>query len=561
MNFLKRKSVPNKLRALTVLLATLAFSSLFLSSCKKELFELDKLRDPVWEPSLAVPLINSTLTVPDILERFDNEDVIVVDSDGLLALRYTSELFSVNASQLLQLPDQSTSISINLSPLQIVDIETGSGQASANQNINVTFNTNNGEQLTEITFNSGNLTFDYTNNLPHDASVVVTIPSLTQGGGGFTATHNVPAGTTQSISVPLAGRVLDLTAGGSLVNTFQIQVGITFTRTGAGATPLQSFDAAFGLKSYGFSLIRGDIGQPTISTNLDSVRVRLFENAIDGNVYWEDPKIRAIFTNSYGLGVQVDINTLQSRSNYNPAITLTGSPFGQGNSLNILPATAIGSPAVSSFAMDRNSPGTNIVTVANSSPTKVIYDIRIQGNPGTGPFNNFLADTSKVKLDMEFELPFWGKADNFTKVDSTRFDSLNWEDVEQIQAITFRLAIDNGFPVEAFGQVYFMDSVGTVLDSLLDHPEDAIIAAATVDPGTMRVTQRTKAVTDIILTRQKMDYLISKDFFKNGIMVSKGVAFTTDLGTTLVKVFQDYNMNLRLGVKVDLRQEVKLDSL
>lgn len=561
MNFLKRKSGPTQFRALTVLLAILAFGSVFLTSCKKELFELDKLRDPVWEPSLAIPLINSTLEVPDILDRFDNEEIIVVDSDGLLALRYTSELFSINAEQLLQLQDQSANVTFSLSPAQIVALETGSGTATVNQTVNYSFATSNGEQLTDITFKDGNLTFDYVNTLPHNASVAITIPGLTLGGTAFTAVHTVPAGGTISIAVPLAGRVLDLTAGGSLTNTFQVQLGITFTQSGTGATPLNTFSATIGLKSYRFSLVRGDIGQPVINTNLDSVRVRLFENSIDGNVFWEDPRIRAIFTNSYGLPVQVDVNTLQSRSNTNPAITLTGTPFGQGSTLQILGASSLLSPAVSSFFMDRNSPNSNIVTVANSSPTKVIYDIRIQGNPGTGPFNNFLADTSSVKLEMEFELPFWGRADNFTKVDSTRFDSLQWDDVEQIQAVTFRLAIDNGFPVEAYGQVYFMDSSGVVIDSLLQDPAAAIFGAAKVDPVTLRVTERTKAITDIVLDRGKLDYLNSKNFFKNGIMVSKGVAFTTNLGTTNVKVFQDYNMNLRLGVKVDLRQDIPLDSL
>ena len=49
-------------------LSLLLVGMLSLQSCKKEYFGPDRIKDATWNPELAVPLIKSTVTVPEVLE-------------------------------------------------------------------------------------------------------------------------------------------------------------------------------------------------------------------------------------------------------------------------------------------------------------------------------------------------------------------------------------------------------------------------------------------------------------------------------------------------------------
>ena len=51
--------------------ALFAFSRAFLQSCKKVYFDMDRVKDPTWNPELAIPLIKTIVTVPEVLDRFE----------------------------------------------------------------------------------------------------------------------------------------------------------------------------------------------------------------------------------------------------------------------------------------------------------------------------------------------------------------------------------------------------------------------------------------------------------------------------------------------------------
>jgi hypothetical protein len=89
-------------------LALLSVMLLFvLVSCVKNEYDLDKLSDSKWYPTLAAPLIHSSLTMKNIIRDFDNTHIFVEDNENFIKLVYTGTVFSKTAEELIVIPNQS----------------------------------------------------------------------------------------------------------------------------------------------------------------------------------------------------------------------------------------------------------------------------------------------------------------------------------------------------------------------------------------------------------------------------------------------------------------------
>lgn len=74
---------------------------LIIHSCVKDKYDLDMLaKNQDWKPEIAIPLFYSSVSLRDILDDYDHEELIVVDSKGFLAIVYTDTILSKKARQL-----------------------------------------------------------------------------------------------------------------------------------------------------------------------------------------------------------------------------------------------------------------------------------------------------------------------------------------------------------------------------------------------------------------------------------------------------------------------------
>src|SRR4051794_27406353 len=80
---------------------------LSMSSCIKK----DNLSDPklpIWKPDVAVPLVNSDLTLADLIkDKQDGKTTLSTDPDGLYAITYRDTTYSDYAENVIVIPDQS----------------------------------------------------------------------------------------------------------------------------------------------------------------------------------------------------------------------------------------------------------------------------------------------------------------------------------------------------------------------------------------------------------------------------------------------------------------------
>ena len=275
MNFNFRKGLPRNPWARTCFALLLA-SILVLPGCKKEYFQLDRVKDPTWNPAVAIPLIKSTVTVPEVLDRFDDDEIITIDpASGLLALRYFSTVFSLQADEWLELPGASLSQGVPITATEISAI-TANGTATQSGTVNFTYNGPNGE------------------NIRYPAVVNVSIPDLAVGGSGYSSGNvAVGPGSSNATNINLAGAILTLDNSGQ----FDVNFSITYNAPGA-AVPGQQMGIAFdmtGGNNVGgptYAEMRGDFGQQTIPIPLDSVSLRIFDNDAGGIIVWDSAIVR-----------------------------------------------------------------------------------------------------------------------------------------------------------------------------------------------------------------------------------------------------------------------------
>ncbi len=537
-------------------LSLLLAGVLSLQSCKKEYFEPDRIKDATWNPELAIPLIKSNITVPEVLGRFDDQDVIVIDTTGILALRYYGNIFSVSAESVVALQNQSNTQTTALTPANVVALTGGNNVSVGPITYNMPLDMSNFTSVPEIqsiTFKSGTMDIALNTAFTYPTTITVTIPGLTPAspmtvnGGG-------------SISVPLAGKTLDLTQGGPGFNNIVITAAGTISSGGSGNAGDQ-MSLTVAVNSPAYSLILGDVKQQAFGVPSSEVRIRFFENQQDGVVTWADPRVKAIFNSRVGADVRLDVPQLEF-------VDASGAPFSLIGPLSSQPVighnATIGANQQTTIDINRNN--SNVVNVAAAAPTKLRYTVSALTNPQGGSNVNWLRDTSKIGMDMEVFLPFDGTAVDFAKSDTTLVEIFPIDgDIQEIESVTFRLTIDNGFPADAHAQVYFYDSTlvdsnftGTPIpiDSMFPTTR-AVVFASPVPGANGRVDQTNKKRTtlDIVLTRDMLKKLEANKFTQ---LIARGWVDTYDAGSRNVQIFSDYSMDLYLGVMVKIKYKVQL---
>jgi hypothetical protein len=120
--------------------------------------------------------------------------------------------------------------------------------------------------------------------------------------------------------------------------------------------------------------------------------------------------------------------------------------------------------------------------------------------------------------------------------------------VEELQSLGLKLSLTNGFPVESKVQVYFADSLGSLVDSLL---EDNVVLAAAPVGSNGRVTAPTEKNTEINYPAEKISRLgrVRKIYVK-------AITSTLDNGSRNVKIYSDYRIDLKISGRAKLKFEL-----
>lgn len=513
-----------------------------IAGCKK--YDPEKLTSTAWNPNLAVPLAHGHFTVYDILARTDSNDVVVIDpSTGAIALVYKGEIVSYQASDLVNLIDYSTSVSLNDGDYSIGTSANYTGTAAGSKSIVVNPSVNSGVELYTATLKAGTMNIGVSTTLMHDIDVTISIPDLLENGSTpftrtITLTYSGLVPQTGSQMIDLTGAMFDFTNGGGSFNEFDIQTSVTISGTGQPVSGAESVDVQFDFASMEFEKCTGYFGQQSIAVDNDSILLKIFDNDPQGYFELIDPSIKFTVTNEMGFPAQINLSNLETvdASNGNTFV-LSGYP----SQIDIAQPSAIGEVTTAVLELNKTNT-TNITTVITPTPKWFYFEGTGTSNPAGNLGPNFLVDTSVLKVDAEVVLPMEGFAYGWTVSDTIPFSFS--ENVDNIESLMFRINVDNGFPVELLGYAAILDSNYNLLFELWDSPENVIESAPVNSAG--RVTESFQKISDVYMSDTEISQIGNAAYIVIG-----GVAQSLNgTNSQVVKIFEDYVIDLRVGMQV-----------
>ena len=542
----------------------LCLTIMAFNSCVKKNIDLNDMSDQQWTPELAVPLVNSSFTIKDILIESDKNGNISIDpTTGFCTLIYRGNLISVRGSDLIPLTTQTVSSNYSLSAGDVAGINALPTNSSytVNYNSSVNYSTGNSTaKIDELTLKTGNLALTLNSTIKQNCVLHISIPSAKKNNVAFSQFIIIPASTGSPVSVninyDLSSYVFDMTNGGTSTNKFDVNYSIVATKTAANSSVSESLKLTESFSNQSFSLLKGDVGQQSIVAKIDTVDISIFKNMVPGGGSFKInyATIKFIINNSYGIPIRLTNIQL--------------APYGVGqtfpapivplpaayNNLDINAPTIVGDSAYTYPPKIGGPLETTLNSIINSKPKSFIYSAASKTNPlGVPPSNarNFITDKSKFNIDMEFALPLDGAAWDFVFADTIAFN-FGSQNADKINSLLIRNYVDNGMPFDVNMNLDFVDSNYVVKQTLSPGVAYADIIKSGIIDGNGKVISSTIKTTDFVLTKDQINNLKT---VKHVIVRAKGNTYNS--GVPNVKIYDYYKLNVRIGVKGEFNIPLK----
>ncbi|MES2567958.1 MAG: hypothetical protein V4565_13880 [Bacteroidota bacterium] len=533
------------------------------NSCVKKNIDMDNMADQQWTPELAIPLVNSSFTIRDILLETDKNGQIQVDGTGFCTLVYKGNLFSVKGTDLIPLTNNNVNTNYNLTAGDAVALNTLPTGSTYTMNFNTMVNYSTGNasvQIDELTLKTCDFNISVNSTFKQSSLLTISIPNAKKGGIPFLQTIAIPASSGGNINVnqyvDLSNYIFDMTNGGTTTNQFLVNYKIVATKTSAVSTVAESFQISQTFSNQSFSLIKGDVGQQSIGANIDTVAISIFKNVVPGGGDFRINYATIDFTVDNSYGIPIRLNNIQLFP-YGPGQTFPYSsvPLPSAyNNLDINAPVVVGASAITTPTTIGGPSATQLNAIINSKPKSFIYNVASQTNPNGTPSasqRNFITDQSQFKVDMELKMPLYGGAWDFIFRDTIPFD-FGEQTSDNINTMLFRVYANNGFPFDVSMNLDFVDTNYVVMQTLAQGALYAdVIKSAPID-GNGIVIGKTEKTNDFTLSKAQINNLKTVKH-----IIVRAIGSTTNYGASDIKIYDHYRLDIRMGVKGEFNFPLK----
>lgn len=517
-------------------------SVLALMGCKK--YENMNLAKTGWNPNLAIPIGHANFGVYDILAAIDSNDLIVIDpNSGEIALVYSSEIASFDSGSIVDFGSVTETVSYNVGDMGVPASGSFSNTSNTFRKEIINVNMANGVELDSVYFKAGVLDVHLESDLKHDLTVKLTFPQMLENGVPLTATASKKyTGTlpqTEDIQFDLTDVHTDFTRNGVTVNETEVEVTLTIAGTGEEVSGTEDLSMSLQISNAEYHHAMGYFAQQSVGSAIDSVLLRVFQNASQGTFKLRDPAIKFQIDNSFGFPIQIDLANLKTINVSTGVETiLTNYP----TQIDVAYPSQLGQSSTTIFEL--NSTNTdNIASIISPTPKYFHYEVDAKANPADDQsINNFIEDDSRFVLRAEVDMPLDGLAYGFNIKDT--LDFIFNEESDLIESVTFRVVVDNGFPVILETQMTAIDANGNKLFDLFVDAEN-LVESAQVDVNGV-VNQNTLKINDIPLSRAQIEKLAQ---VKKIIIFAEASTPGAQNGD-MVKFFDYYNVKVNLAMQI-----------
>lgn len=500
-------------------------------SCRKE-------SSTHWDTRFLGPMVNASLDINNLLA----DSILQANPDSSLKIVYQNDVYELSMDTLFKIPDTTLKqfyiipLSVTLTP----------GQTVVNNNTSETTYSLPGVQLRLSIVKSGSVHYKIKSYINEVTNFIYSIPSAKLNGVPFSINVNVPAAVGDTPGVydevyDLSGYVIDMTGiNNNKVNT--LYTSFTASVSQDGQPVLVNNADSIIIENTFQDLIpyyaKGYFGQNTFNIGPSESEFSLFKRIVAGSVQLEDVDFNLKITNPIGLDARIVIDNLTSvNTRTGTTVNLSNSII--GSPININRASESGGiiyPYNVTFPL--NPSNSNIKQMIENLPDRLGYSMQIIANPlgNISGSNDFIYSDHLLNASLDIEIPLSLVATDLTLADTLDLN-ISGQGAENVKSATFTLFADNGFPFDAALQLYMLNDMNVISDSVFASYNT--IDEAPVDSNLKVISKRLTKIA-VPVSESKMTQLL------NTKRIIMKVKFNTASQPQYIKIYSHYTINVKL---------------
>lgn len=436
--------------------------------------------------------------------------------------------------------------------LEVKEITISAGEvklpsgALADDQLQIQFNLENGEQLHQIALNDVEVTYNIHSEVKTDVKLKLSFPGIYKNNAPAVHEITVSPGGPHQGSLDFSNTVWYLNQdAGQPFNRMKVNYEVSLPNPTGNLIEFSAEDEVsidFNISNLEVEEARGYFG----------FREEHFENGeldlgFDFSMFdpsstpllFEDPKMRIEVANSFGIPLKVEFNA-EATGAYGAHASLQPPKL----SVSYPGMNEIGSMKMSEFLISKNN--SNIVEMLSVYPSGITYSGHATINPANDPGTmNFIQANSSLTASAELDLPFRFRVQDLIYRDTAAALELGLNDdltVEDIESAEMKILYVNGMPLKSTVKIIALGSSGS---------ESVVVEGVTVEPAAVnsagKVTASGKAKGELFVevTREQLRQLDSASKLIYEVSFQTG-----DNGQAPAAMFTDYDMELKIGMLV-----------
>jgi hypothetical protein len=490
------------------------------------------------EPTYVGKLVTGSLGITDLLNDDDSLH-FKTNNEGLLYVTYDQELVSQDIRNLFDIP----SIPINRSfvmpgatiPPHNKDLRSDSIASVVDFGMSP-------EKLDEISLSEGRITYSTSNN-PSSTNLDYEVQIALAGFKSRTTGKSLSAVIKGNGTIDLSD--YDLTLND---NKFDLKLVLVLKKTSSFTVipPASSVNIQLNFGGFKFFYIKGFLGDQVTSLDAQSMPVGIFDSKVfqEADISLAQPKVSLTVYNQNGVPCNVTFTKLEARKDGAAPMQITLNP---ANPVPLAYPTVIGDTKATTVTI------TNVNELLNYAPNELYYQADARINEGLTSGENFVLDTSEMKVKLNIEIPLWGTASGIVLQDTLDVDLENVEGSE-VDAVQLKLKFVNEFPLDGNVQFVLTDNNYTPITTLLTSDQTNIIKGSTVNAaGELQSAGVYDGIID--LDKSKIDNMFDAKHII--VVTSLQTSRNAAGGAQDVKFMADYKLSIDVGVLATLKLKVE----
>jgi hypothetical protein len=292
--------------------------------------------------------------------------------------------------------------------------------------------------------------------------------------------------------------------------------------------------------SLNFFYVKGFFGDQVATLPNQSIDMSVFSTSLkQSSVSILQAKVNLSFANENGVPCEVTFTKLEARK------------IGSTLPLQITPSSpfVIGSPSTMGTSSTSTITVNNATDVIAFSPTQLYYSGTARVNKGLSGGDNFLADTSKLKVTLAAEIPMYGKASGISMIDTMHMDFGTLTESSVTQA-ALNIGATNELPLDAYVQLYLADENYHIVDSVFTPNQTYVVKGSSVSSsGDLLTANATNLKLELSIDK------INKLFSAKYLIIRSKMNTSKDSNGVLlnVKFKASYRLKMNVGILAKLK--------